>query len=198
LVFELLLVILPWIVIRHSQISKHRKHVVCLCFTTRILVMIAIVVQMVIYNRGVEEFDIGFENWPNYICTPTVQGLGIITGCVPYFRPFFDSVEAALIRSREMRRGGSGGNGFESAAPLPPTPSPAFGNWPAPKTHREDIEMIDRPAKSNGLIDMVDGTSEFPDQGSSRMPGAYGQDSAIAQFSGTKQGAANLPPPYQS
>ena len=194
LIFELVLVILPWIVIRRFQISKHCKHVICLCFGTRLLVMIAVIVQMVIYNQGIG-YDLGFENWPNYICTPIVQGLGIITACVPYFRPFFDSVESAMTRSQEMRGGRAGENEF-SSAPLPPTPSPAFGNWPVPKAHREDIEMINRPAKSHGLIDMVDGSSDVPDQSSSRVFDAYARLAATKQFPGAKQGTANLPPTY--
>ncbi|KAL8868788.1 MAG: hypothetical protein Q9174_004752, partial [Haloplaca sp. 1 TL-2023] len=153
LAFELLLVVLPWILIRRSQVNKYRKHAVCFCFATRLLVMIAIVVQMVIFYKegGYDGDDVGFETWHKHICTPIVQGLGIITACLPYFRPFFDSVESAMIRSQEMRHGGAGNNEHSSAAPLPPAPSPAYGTWPAPKANREDIEMINRPAKSHGL-----------------------------------------------
>ena len=40
------------------------------------------------------------------MCNQLVQNLGIITACVPYIKPFLESLESGMIRTDDLRRRG--------------------------------------------------------------------------------------------
>lgn len=49
-----------------------------------------------------------FDHWPTWICTQLVQALAIITTCIPYLKPFMDSLESGGYRADDQRRRGTG------------------------------------------------------------------------------------------
>ena len=63
--------------------------------------------------------------WRVVICTQVVQCLSIISACIPYLKPFLESLESGLMRADDLRRrdntglygskGESGGSGYNSS-----------------------------------------------------------------------------------
>ncbi|KAL8826830.1 MAG: hypothetical protein Q9170_007254 [Blastenia crenularia] len=106
LLLDIVLVILPWVVVRRVQMSKHRKVVIIGCFATRLTVVVGVVAQWVCFNSATKSDNIPFHLWPEVVCAQIVQSLSIITACVPYLKPFFDSLESGMIRNDDLRRRG--------------------------------------------------------------------------------------------
>lgn len=100
------LVTLPWLIVRHLRMTRHRKAVVTCSFGSRLIVIIGVVSQMVFLNNAIKSNDVPFNLWAEFICAQTVQSLSIITACVPHLRPFFDSFETGPIRGDDSRRHG--------------------------------------------------------------------------------------------
>ncbi|KAI4231320.1 MAG: hypothetical protein L6R40_007765 [Gallowayella cf. fulva] len=103
LFLDLVLVILPWIIVRRVQMSMHRKIVIVCCFGTRLAVIVAIIAQLAYFNSATTSTDVSYHLWPEIVCTQVVQSLSIMTACVPYLKPFFDSLESGMIRSDDLR-----------------------------------------------------------------------------------------------
>lgn len=66
--------------------------------------MAAIILQMVLINRSKDTTDFSFDYWPTTLTTTVVQSFGIITACVPYLKPFLESLDSGMIRTDDMRR----------------------------------------------------------------------------------------------
>ena len=65
-------------------------------------------------NRAMPTSDPTFDMWPTWICIQFVQALAIITTCIPYLKPFMDSLESGGIRVDDQRRRGTNGYGTYS------------------------------------------------------------------------------------
>ena len=50
--------------------------------------------------------DVTYSLWPVVLCNQIVQNIGIITACVPYTKPFLESLESGMIRTDDLRRRG--------------------------------------------------------------------------------------------
>lgn len=68
--------------------------------------MAAIAAQIVYLNRESGSQDPSLNFWPTAISTQAVLNLSIITACIPYLKPFFESLESGMIRSDDLRRRG--------------------------------------------------------------------------------------------
>ena len=63
--------------------------------------------------------DLTYSLWPAILCDQLVQNIGIITACMPYIKPFIESLESGMIRTDDLRRRGLTtpyGYGFSSKA----------------------------------------------------------------------------------
>ncbi|KAL8688765.1 MAG: hypothetical protein Q9224_004804 [Gallowayella concinna] len=103
LLLDAILVLLPWVIVRHVQISTHRKAVIVCCFGTRLTVVVATIAQLTYFNSAISSNDVSFHLWSEVVCTQVVQSLNVITACVPHLKPFFDSLESGMIRSDDLR-----------------------------------------------------------------------------------------------
>ena len=63
-------------------------------------------------NRVAITSDPSFDLWPSVLCTQAVQALSITTACIPYLRPFLESLESGLLRSDDLRRRGEKACGY--------------------------------------------------------------------------------------
>ncbi|KAL8947503.1 MAG: hypothetical protein Q9222_006222 [Ikaeria aurantiellina] len=104
LLLDIALVLLPWIIVRRVQMDMHRKIVIACCFGSRLTVVVAVIAQLVYFHSATKSDDQTFNLWPVTICTQLVQSLSIISACVPYLKPFFDSLETGVTRN--SRRSG--------------------------------------------------------------------------------------------
>ncbi len=50
--------------------------------------------------------DQTFDAWQAEICAVIVQSLSIITACIPYLKPFFESLESGMLDNDTLRREG--------------------------------------------------------------------------------------------
>ena len=62
--------------------------------------------QLVYLRRASGSEDFTYRVWPAVLCNQLVQDLSIITACVPYIKPFLESLESGMIRTDDLRRRG--------------------------------------------------------------------------------------------
>lgn len=74
--------------------------------------------------------DPTFDLWPVWICTQFVQALAIITTCIPYLKPFMDSLESGGYRADDQRRRGTGAYGSYTNSSNRPTGKYGGSNGP--------------------------------------------------------------------
>ncbi|KAI0412116.1 hypothetical protein F5X98DRAFT_382917 [Xylaria grammica] len=101
------LIALPFAVLWHLQISLARKVAVFACFALRILVIAALIWQIVESRNISDRQDPTFLYWTFAISTSVTQNLAVVVACIPYLKPFLDSLESGLIRSDDIRRRGN-------------------------------------------------------------------------------------------
>ena len=62
-------------------------------------------VQLFYLNRMADSSNLTLDFWSTAVCTQVVQSVSLITACIPYLKPFFESLESGMIRSDLRRRG---------------------------------------------------------------------------------------------
>lgn len=72
--------------------------------------------QLAYLHRASGSEDFTYRVWPAVLCNQLVQNLGIITACVPYIKPFLESLESGMIRTDDLRRRGvTAAYGYDSS-----------------------------------------------------------------------------------
>lgn len=66
----------------------------------------ATIVRLVYLYQRSNPRDSTLTNWTIVLCAQAIQNLSIITACVPYLKPFLESLESGMIRSDNVRRHG--------------------------------------------------------------------------------------------
>ncbi|RAH47969.1 uncharacterized protein BO95DRAFT_385144 [Aspergillus brunneoviolaceus CBS 621.78] len=96
---ECALMVFPILVVSKIQMADTKKAVVIGCFATRILVVIAIVMELVYRGRMQEDPDEPLlEIWKVAVCMQLVQCLAIIVSCIPHLKPFMDGLQSTGLR----------------------------------------------------------------------------------------------------
>jgi len=90
---------LPLTIIIPLKTSWSRRLLVASCFLARIMVIFAIIAQLVFLDRAYSSQDFTLQIWPYVLCTESVQTLSLITACIPYLKPFLDSLQAGALRT---------------------------------------------------------------------------------------------------
>ena len=65
---------------------------------------------MVLLDGVKHTSDATFDYWPLVITAEVIQCLAIVTACIPYLKPFMESMESGLIRADDLRRRGVHGS----------------------------------------------------------------------------------------
>ena len=50
--------------------------------------------------------DLTLKAWPATLCALIVENLSVITACIPYLKPFLDSLESGMMNNDQLRREG--------------------------------------------------------------------------------------------
>ncbi|KAI9881206.1 MAG: hypothetical protein M1830_007184 [Pleopsidium flavum] len=117
ILLDLTLILLPLGIVWELKVDLKRKAVIIACFVPRIMVIAAVTAQLVYLNRASDTTDATFDLWPLVLCTQVVQNMSIITACIPYLKPFLESLESGMMRSDDLRRRGIEGiNGYSTAS----------------------------------------------------------------------------------
>ncbi|KAG9228438.1 hypothetical protein BJ875DRAFT_500727 [Amylocarpus encephaloides] len=103
---DLVLVVWPVIIISQIQTGLWRRMVVIFCFASRLLVIGAIAAEISFLQQSASSSDISFKSWQRAICSQLMLCLSISTACIPYLRPFLDSLESGLLKNDDLRRRG--------------------------------------------------------------------------------------------
>jgi hypothetical protein len=75
---------------------------------------------MYYYNVALDSSDPTFTMWQAVVATQIVQCLSIVTACVPYLKPFLDSLESGQMRADDLRRRGKTGvSGYGGSGSTP-------------------------------------------------------------------------------
>lgn len=114
-ILDISLIILPLAVVWNLQVSLKRKVVVFGCFASRSLyvlmtdemsnmytdfesVVAAVIFQLIVTNGRLNSLDSTFDYWPIAVSMSISECLSIVTACIPYLKPFMDSLESGRIR----------------------------------------------------------------------------------------------------
>ncbi|KAI0168941.1 hypothetical protein GGR52DRAFT_497692 [Hypoxylon sp. FL1284] len=104
LVVELVLVLLPALIVYPLMMERKRKTIVITGFAARLVAMGAFIAQ-IIEARALksERVDRTFQSWKFLITMIFVQGLSIITVCIPYIRNLLVGMESGMIQTGHFR-----------------------------------------------------------------------------------------------
>ncbi|KAF1835438.1 hypothetical protein BDW02DRAFT_288673 [Decorospora gaudefroyi] len=92
------------------QVTRQRKAGIISLFAFRLLVLVAIAIQLGFFNREAQDAalkeDLMLGYWRSTICNQIVQCLAIVTTCLPYTKLFMEGFESGLMRLDDLRRRG--------------------------------------------------------------------------------------------
>ncbi|KAI0415021.1 hypothetical protein F5X98DRAFT_389374 [Xylaria grammica] len=138
---ESALVLFPIFVIYPLRMNKRRKAILLGCFAARLIVIATFAVQ--IYEAQALKRQVGdltFNSWKYLLATVFVQGLSIITVCIPYIRNLLLGMESGMIQTGHVRLPSR--HSVENGFPL----RPIFNS-----NGSSNIDAkIERPATSHG------------------------------------------------
>ncbi|KAH9908479.1 hypothetical protein F4778DRAFT_717358 [Xylariomycetidae sp. FL2044] len=101
---ETFLVLFPVFIIYPLQMARGRKAIVISCFATRVLVIGALAAQLSqARSLKSQHLDPTFHAWKYLLTTVLVQGVSIITVCIPYIRNLFLGMESGMIQTGHFR-----------------------------------------------------------------------------------------------
>lgn len=113
--------------------------------------------------------------WQAVVVAEIVQCLSIVTACVPYLKPFLDSLESGQLRADDLRRrgktgvsgyGGSGSNpssGNNAASKSTPVDATASANSQQSNLH--ELVELPKPKRNSATVTSVnEGTTNWDGQ----------------------------------
>lgn len=68
--------------------------------------MITAVIRIVYLKKASDRLDFTFEGWPAALCALIEASISIIAACVPYLKPFLESLESGMMNKDKFRREG--------------------------------------------------------------------------------------------
>ncbi|PYH89695.1 hypothetical protein BO71DRAFT_444393 [Aspergillus ellipticus CBS 707.79] len=98
IVLETLLTVYPSLFVLKIQMSWKKKSVVLTCFLMRVVVIIAIVIELVYRYRIPTEVDSTLAPWSIAVCMQIVQCADIVVACVPHLKPFLEGLQSSGFR----------------------------------------------------------------------------------------------------
>ncbi|KAI3335886.1 hypothetical protein F4824DRAFT_510456 [Ustulina deusta] len=100
IVIEGALVLFPVFVVYPLRMSRGRKAIVVSCFAARLIVIGTFAAQIYQARSLKLQFDdLTFHSWKYLLVIEFVQGLSIITVCIPYIRTLLLGMESGMIQT---------------------------------------------------------------------------------------------------
>ncbi|KAI1280257.1 hypothetical protein F5Y07DRAFT_356397 [Xylaria sp. FL0933] len=101
---ETALVLFPIFLIYPLKVKKGRKTILVSCFAVRLIVVGGFAVQIYeAQSLNSQLSDWTFDSWKFILAMVVVQGLSIITVCIPYIRNLLLSIESGMIQTGHVR-----------------------------------------------------------------------------------------------
>ncbi|KAI1409820.1 hypothetical protein F5Y13DRAFT_181693 [Hypoxylon sp. FL1857] len=98
IVTEVGIIILYLLIIWKLQIARSKKVIVLSIFLTRIFVIATAAVQLAIFYSAFPDPDVTQSMWLPVILNQVVICVSILTACLPYLKPFMESLESGIVR----------------------------------------------------------------------------------------------------
>ncbi|KAK5988394.1 hypothetical protein PT974_12548 [Cladobotryum mycophilum] len=161
--------------IRRVKTSWAKKAVVMSVFGSRIFVVPAVVCQIYYTYQAIHAKDPFFDMWRPTVAIQLVQCLSIVTVCVPYFKPFFESLESGQLRVDDLRRQGkTSASGYPSGQGSAKKSDPRPASKPLDSAHSQrssvhELVAVPKPAHTtsagHGTKSSWDGRSHSSEMG---------------------------------
>ncbi|KAI0183319.1 hypothetical protein EV127DRAFT_517065 [Xylaria flabelliformis] len=104
IVIESALVLFPIFLVYPLRMKRRRKAILLSCFAARLIVVGTFAVQIYeAQSLKLHRYDPTFHGWKYLLITVFVQGLSIITVCIPYIRTLLLSIESGMIQTGHLR-----------------------------------------------------------------------------------------------
>ncbi|KAI6081283.1 hypothetical protein F4821DRAFT_249690 [Hypoxylon rubiginosum] len=104
LVIESALILLPVVMVYPVMMDRRKKVIVISGFAARLLVIGAFIAQIYeAQSLKSQLIDRTFDSWKFLLTMVFVQGLSIITVCIPYIRNFLLGIESGMIQTGHFR-----------------------------------------------------------------------------------------------
>ncbi|KAF4626959.1 hypothetical protein G7Y89_g11197 [Cudoniella acicularis] len=115
------LMVIPVIIMWGLRVRRMQKVALACCFGFRIFVVGALIAQAFYYSKASKSSDFIFHAWKPTIAGEVVLCLAYVAPCVPYLRPFLESLDSGMLRNEPIRRMGhstGGSQGYGSSLGL--------------------------------------------------------------------------------
>ncbi|KAI0189860.1 hypothetical protein F4808DRAFT_33307 [Astrocystis sublimbata] len=117
ILIETTLVLFPILIVFPLRMNGARKAILISCFAARLIVIGSLGAQIYEAQRLWENVhDLSYHSWSYRLAVVLVQGLSIITACIPSIRNLLLSMESGMIQTGHLRLPSQ--NGAESEVPL--------------------------------------------------------------------------------
>ncbi|KUJ11513.1 uncharacterized protein LY89DRAFT_688749 [Mollisia scopiformis] len=108
MILNFLLVVYPIYMLWNLHVRRAQKIAVWCCFAFRVFVVAALIVQLALYRHAYESSDFLFKSWGAVTASEIVLCLSYVAPCLPYLRPFLESLDSGMLRNDGIRRLGHG------------------------------------------------------------------------------------------
>jgi len=97
-------IVLPVAIVSTIQTQRSKKIALASIFSCRVFVIIPTIIQIVYLRQTVDSRDRTHDPWLAVLLSQILNSLSVVVSCVPYLKPFFESLESGLLRADDMRR----------------------------------------------------------------------------------------------
>ncbi|KAI9756786.1 MAG: hypothetical protein M4579_003703 [Chaenotheca gracillima] len=106
ILIDVAIVALPVYIVWSLQMARSGKAIVIGAFASRIIVIPATALRLYFIPRAVGSSDPTLNAWLYIVCTQVAVSMSIFTSCIPYLKPFMESLETGMLVS-DLRRNGA-------------------------------------------------------------------------------------------
>ncbi|KAK7431015.1 hypothetical protein QQZ08_002545 [Neonectria magnoliae] len=98
----------------HLQTSSAKKSLVIGVFGCRVFIIPPIICHMYYYKRAIDSKNPLFNMWVPTIILQVIQCMSVMATCIPYLKPFLDSLESGQMIAGDLRGTSSKGSNSRS------------------------------------------------------------------------------------
>ncbi|KAI1137560.1 hypothetical protein F5Y05DRAFT_419501 [Hypoxylon sp. FL0543] len=98
IITEVGIIVLYLLIMWKLQISRSKKAIVLSIFLTRIFVIGTAAAQLAVFYNAYPDSDVTQEMWLSVILNQVVICVSIVTACLPYLKPFMESLQSGIVR----------------------------------------------------------------------------------------------------
>ncbi|KAF4463710.1 hypothetical protein FALBO_9475 [Fusarium albosuccineum] len=98
----------------HLKTSTAKKTLVIGVFGSRMFIIPPIICHMHFYKRAIESDNPMFDMWKPTVIVQIIQCMSVMATCIPYLKPFLDSLESGQMIAGDLRGASSKGSNSRS------------------------------------------------------------------------------------